>query len=49
MLLTLPNLPSDDRMRVELTIATIDLNNYLEEQNTRRIGRDQNGELCFKN
>lgn len=47
MLLKLPSLPLEDRSRVELAIATIDLNNSLQEQSKRLIGRDQNGELKF--
>lgn len=49
MILTLPNLPLEDRSRVELAITTIDLNESLAEQSKRLIGRDQNGELVFKN
>lgn len=47
MMLTLPNLPLEDRSRVELAITTIDLNASLAKQNKRLIGRDQNGELKF--
>jgi hypothetical protein len=49
LMLTLPNLPLEDRSRVELAIATIDLNANLAEQGKHLIGRDQNGDLRFIN
>ena len=45
MMLELPNLPQEDRMRAELAISTIDLNKTLEEQSKRRLARDKRGEL----
>jgi hypothetical protein len=49
LMLTLPTLPLEDRSRVELAIATIDLNANLAEQSIHLIGRDQNGDLKFIN
>lgn len=45
MALTLPNLPLEDRSRIELVIATIDLNKTLEKRNKRTLYYDEEGQL----